>query len=246
MATVSSLGIGSGIDINGLVENIVSAEGEPTTKRLELREAEYQAELSSYGVLKGSLSTFQSALTSIRSSSTFLSLSAKVDDTDALTVSAASNAKEGNYAIEVEQLAQTHSLASTAFTNITDTIGTGTLTFKFGTTSYDPDTDAYTGFTQDSDSTDKEVVITDGSLEGIRDAVNNAGIVDRIMRGFGTVASQASPAGYLGYDASLEPRFDLDKARELVGELADEVFQLRAVDKSSRLLRGPCADLTIS
>lgn len=49
-------------------------------------------------------------------------------------------------------------------------------------------------------------------------AVNNAGIVDRIMRGFGTVAGQASPAGYLGYDASLEPRFDLDKARELMAE----------------------------
>ena len=49
-------------------------------------------------------------------------------------------------------------------------------------------------------------------------AVNNAGIVDRIMRGFGTVAGQASPAGYLGHDPALAPRFDVAKAKELMAE----------------------------
>ncbi|MCK8485382.1 ABC transporter substrate-binding protein [Aliiroseovarius sp. S2029] len=49
-------------------------------------------------------------------------------------------------------------------------------------------------------------------------AVNNAGIVDRIMRGFGTVAGQASPAGYLGYDEALAPRFDVEKAKALMEE----------------------------
>lgn len=49
-------------------------------------------------------------------------------------------------------------------------------------------------------------------------AVNNAGIVDKIMKGFGTVAGQASPAGYAGYDAALAPRFDLDKAKALMAE----------------------------
>ncbi|SHH77737.1 ABC transporter substrate-binding protein [Cognatishimia maritima] len=49
-------------------------------------------------------------------------------------------------------------------------------------------------------------------------AVNNAGIVDRIMRGFGTVAAQASPEGYLGYNPDLTPRFDLDKAKALMAE----------------------------
>ncbi len=49
-------------------------------------------------------------------------------------------------------------------------------------------------------------------------AVNNAGIVDRIMRGFGTVGAQASPAGYLGHDADLKPRFDVERAKELMAE----------------------------
>ena len=49
-------------------------------------------------------------------------------------------------------------------------------------------------------------------------AVNNAGIVERIMRGFGTVGAQASPAGYLGYNPALSPRFDLEKAQALMAE----------------------------
>ncbi|SPF78783.1 Glutathione-binding protein GsiB [Aliiroseovarius pelagivivens] len=49
-------------------------------------------------------------------------------------------------------------------------------------------------------------------------AVNNAGIVDRIMRGFGTVGAQASPAGYLGHDPAIMPRFDLEKAKALMAE----------------------------
>ncbi|MBP0482204.1 ABC transporter substrate-binding protein [Sagittula salina] len=49
-------------------------------------------------------------------------------------------------------------------------------------------------------------------------AVNNTGIVDRIMRGFGTVAAQASPAGYAGHIDDLAPRYDVARAKELMAE----------------------------
>ncbi len=49
-------------------------------------------------------------------------------------------------------------------------------------------------------------------------AVNNVGIVDRIMRGFGTPGGQASPAGYLGHDPALTPRYDVEKAKALMAE----------------------------
>jgi len=49
-------------------------------------------------------------------------------------------------------------------------------------------------------------------------AVNNTGIVQKIMKGFATPAAQMSPAGYLGHDPSLTPRFDLAKAQELMKE----------------------------
>jgi peptide/nickel transport system substrate-binding protein len=53
-------------------------------------------------------------------------------------------------------------------------------------------------------------------------AVNNAGIVEKIMRGFGTAAAQQSPKGYLGYNAGLTPRYDLDKAKMLMKEAGYE------------------------
>ena len=49
-------------------------------------------------------------------------------------------------------------------------------------------------------------------------AVNNTGIVKKIMRGFGTAAAQQSPKGYIGYDPSLKPRYNLAKAKQLMKE----------------------------
>ncbi len=53
-------------------------------------------------------------------------------------------------------------------------------------------------------------------------AVNNTGIVDKIMKGRATVAAQNSPPGYVGYVADLSPRFDLEKARQLMKEAGHE------------------------
>jgi peptide/nickel transport system substrate-binding protein len=49
-------------------------------------------------------------------------------------------------------------------------------------------------------------------------AINNEGIVEKIMKGTATVAGQQGPKGYAGYKASLVPRYDLKKARALMKE----------------------------
>lgn len=49
-------------------------------------------------------------------------------------------------------------------------------------------------------------------------AVNNDGIVQKVMKGFGKTAAQQSPEGYVGHNAELAPRYDLAKARELMAE----------------------------
>ena len=54
--------------------------------------------------------------------------------------------------------------------------------------------------------------------QAIVHAINNEGIVKKIMKGFGTPAAQWSPKGYLGYNESLQPRFDLAKAKQLMEE----------------------------
>ncbi len=54
--------------------------------------------------------------------------------------------------------------------------------------------------------------------QAIVNAINNPGIVKKIMRGFATAAGQMSPKGYLGYNEALVPRFDLAKAKKLMSE----------------------------
>jgi peptide/nickel transport system substrate-binding protein len=53
-------------------------------------------------------------------------------------------------------------------------------------------------------------------------AINNPGIVKKIMKGFATPAAQQSPKGYSGNVASLEPRYNLKKARQLMQEAGYE------------------------
>ncbi|KAA5606501.1 ABC transporter substrate-binding protein [Roseospira marina] len=53
-------------------------------------------------------------------------------------------------------------------------------------------------------------------------AINNAGIVDKIMKGFGTVAGQQSAPGMVGYNPDLTPRYDLAKAKALMKEAGYE------------------------
>lgn len=58
--------------------------------------------------------------------------------------------------------------------------------------------------------------------QAIVHAINNKGIVKKIMKGFATAAGQQGPSGYAGYDAELSPRYDLKKAKQLMKEAGYE------------------------
>jgi len=183
MASITSPGIGSGLDINSLVGKLVDAQKTPQLKRLDSQEAGLQAQLSAFGTLKGALSSLQSSLASLNAIETYRGRTAESSDTSVLTATANVAAAAGIHNISLSQLATVHKLATdpvnntnARFTATTDLVGTGTLTFKFGTTVYDKATDTYTSFTQNADRPTQTVTITDGSLQGIRDAVNKAGI----------------------------------------------------------------------
>lgn len=49
-------------------------------------------------------------------------------------------------------------------------------------------------------------------------AINNDGIVKKIMKGFAKTAAQQSPKGYVGHNTALKPRYDLEKAKALLAE----------------------------
>lgn len=171
MVAITSTGLGSGLDINGLVSQLMAVESQPL-QQLDTKEAGYQAKLAAYGQVKSALSSFQSAVSGLESASSFQSVAATSGNTSVYTVSATSDAVPGTYAIEVTQLAQSQKLASSAVTATSDAVGTGTLTFQFGT-------DNGSGvFTVNSNKAAQSVTIdsTHNSLSGIRDAINSANI----------------------------------------------------------------------
>lgn len=168
---ISSLGLGSGLDLGGLISSLVATERDPVLSRLEVKEANYTTELSAYGALKGAMSTFQTAVTTLNSASFFQGRTATTTDKEVFTASADSSATAGVYSLDITQVARAQTLISESFTNTTDAVGTGKITFRFGT---------YTGgnFTPNPDQEIGTVSIaaTDNSLEGIRNAVNEANI----------------------------------------------------------------------
>lgn len=54
--------------------------------------------------------------------------------------------------------------------------------------------------------------------QAIVHAINNVGIVKKLMKGTATAAGQQGPKGYMGYNPALVPRYDLKKAKALMKE----------------------------
>ena len=121
---ITATGIGSGLDINSLVTQLMQAESTPLTQ-LQAKESSYKSKLSAFGSLKSAISTFQSAVKSI-SGTSLAALTATSGDETVLKTSAPAGggATAGSYAIEVSQLATADKLSSTGFaTNATFAAG---------------------------------------------------------------------------------------------------------------------------
>ncbi|MEW6563049.1 MAG: flagellar filament capping protein FliD [Pseudomonadota bacterium] len=170
---ISVSGLGSSIDVNSIVSQLMSVEKQPLSA-LSKKEGSYQSKLSAYGNVKSALSNLQTSLATLNKSSSFQVLKATPSDATVLTATATSSAKStGTYSVSVSQLAQAQSLVATGQTSATAAIGSGastTLTFDFGTTGVG-------SFTSNGNGV-KTVTIdsSNNSLQGIRDAINNAKI----------------------------------------------------------------------
>jgi len=173
MASIESLGIGSGLLTNDLVDNIINAERAATDLRIDVKEARIDAQISAYGALKSSLDTLSSAASTLSNPNTISKTTVSSSDSSLISGTSSANAQLGSFTFNVINTAKAHSLATQQYTATTDTVGTGTLTFRFGTTSYDGG-GAYLGFSQDTDTTEFSLVIdsSNNTLAGIRDAIN--------------------------------------------------------------------------
>ncbi|MDR5858693.1 ABC transporter substrate-binding protein [Halomonas eurihalina] len=66
-------------------------------------------------------------------------------------------------------------------------------------------------------------------------AINQEGIADRLMKGFATPAAQFSPEGYAGHNPELKPRYDLEKAKQLMAEAGyEDGFEITMMAPNNR------------
>lgn len=174
---ITATGIGSGLDVESLVSQLILADVQPAENRLNRKEASYQAQLTAYGSVKSVLSQFQATAASSSVAGQYIGKLASSSSNETVTAAATSNAAVGDYSLDVTALAKAQSLASSAFSATTDTLGTGTLTISLGTVVYDSSASSITGFTQKANTTSVSVVIdsSNNSLTGVRDALNAAG-----------------------------------------------------------------------
>ena len=175
---VSSAGIGSGLDIEGIISQLMEIEKRPLTQ-LNNKKAEQQAQLSAFGSLKSVLSSFQDSVQELAKPTVFNGLKAALTDTTMATVSASSSAAAGTHEIEVQSIAQSQKIKSEAFASTDTTIGSGTLTIAFGTYNGDGT------FTANTEKAAKTITIdpAKSTLADIRDTINdaNAGITASIV-----------------------------------------------------------------
>ncbi|RJG01153.1 flagellar filament capping protein FliD [Noviherbaspirillum sedimenti] len=180
---ISSPGIGSNLDINGIVSQLMSIEQQPLVS-LSQKEATHQAKLSAIGNLKSALSSFQSAVKALSEISKFQAVKVSAADATIASASGSSAAAPGTYSLEVTKLAQAQKLASAGQASAATAIGQGTITFDFGTIdigagSFNSTTGKYTGASFTSNGSGTKTITIDSSnssLAGIRDAINKGNI----------------------------------------------------------------------
>jgi flagellar hook-associated protein 2 len=156
MAGLSSPGLGSGLDINSLVSQLVAAEKAPAQAQITRSQTATATTISALGQLKGALAAFNTSLAPLKAIESFSTRSATASDPKIFTASASTVASEGSYDIQVDSLASAHQLTSDPFLGgASQLVGTGTLTIGSGNKSFQISVDG-----------------THNTLAQIRDAIN--------------------------------------------------------------------------
>lgn len=185
MATTSGLsspGIGSGLDVNSIVTQLVALERRPI-QSLQTTAQKLQTQLSGMGQLQGLFSTLKDAASALADPKSFQAMTTNSSDATSITATASSTTlpSVGSYAVVATSLSAAQTLANAAgqFSSATSTVGSGTLTLRIGKWA-----DDLSGFTPKTDSVDVPITVTvDDTITTIRDKINaaNAGVTAALV-----------------------------------------------------------------
>lgn len=176
MATISSPGIGSGLDINSIVSQLVAVEKAPL-KKLQTEASSLQSKLSIYGQVKSALSSLRDASNALGKSETWGQSSVTNSDPSSVAVTASANTLPGSYSLQVQSLAAAQLNASKIYESPNSLVGEGSLVIETGTWSNN----------QSNFTSKTSITISVGppaeSLAQLRDKINaaKAGVVASVL-----------------------------------------------------------------
>ncbi len=129
---LSSPGIGSGLDINGIVSQLVAIEKQPL-QNLQVKAQTIQTKLSTVGQIQSQVATLADAATKLASSSNWTGLTVSSSNTSAITASVSTSAAATSFSVEVQTLAAARSAVTQTAVSSTTTFGTGgSLSIQLG------------------------------------------------------------------------------------------------------------------
>ena len=170
MATISSAGIGSGLDVNSIVTQLMAIERQPLNA-LQTKATSIQTTVSEYGKVKSAISTLRDAASKLASASQWAQTVSTSSNPAAVT-STTNGSVAGTYAVAVQSLASVQTVATGVYPTTTSTPGSGVLTIDMGAWGA-----GQTSFTGKSPAVTASIPIAaSDTLTDVRDKINAAGV----------------------------------------------------------------------
>jgi flagellar hook-associated protein 2 len=174
MPALTSLGIGSGVDLNTMLTQLVALERKPL-EQMKSEASKLQTKVSSFGQIQSLVSRIQDAANKLKGAAgtgLWSQSVAKSANEQVVTAVGGSSAAAGSYAISVTSLAAAQTAASaTPFVDASALVGAGTLTLETG--AWDA---GRTAFTPKAGTTATTLTVTaTDTVTTLRDKINGLG-----------------------------------------------------------------------
>jgi flagellar hook-associated protein 2 len=179
MASITSIGIGSGLDIESMITQLIAVERVPVTK-LQTEASSLQTKLSTYGKLQSGMAALRDAASALTRASTWGVTAGTSSDATSVAVTTGASTLPGSYVIEVQRLASVQSNATGVYPSADALVGEGTLRIELGSWGADG-----SSFTPKAGATAVDITVGPPaeSLAQLRDKINasNSGVVASVL-----------------------------------------------------------------
>ena len=129
----TATGLGSGINISGMVSSLIAAESGAQTAQYTSQTTKANADLTALGTLKNALYSFQTSVQTLQNVSTFQANTVTSSNTAAFTATADGTSVPNSYQVGVTQLAKAAQMSSSFYSNASALVGAGSLSLNLGT-----------------------------------------------------------------------------------------------------------------